>query len=96
MLISYVSPLKSRKETQQKTSNTHIRYLTKQRVDRFVTLITSAITLILVVVPTYALYHVTDTKISTIDATSIGITVVAMLIFSAVCSLFTKPRDLKF
>ncbi|KAL9006542.1 MAG: hypothetical protein Q9188_000702 [Gyalolechia gomerana] len=80
------------KETRLKTSNSHIRYFTKLRVDRFVTLIISAIMLILLVVPTYALYYVTNMNASSTNATCIGILLVATLVFSAVLSLFTKAK----
>ncbi|KAL8942350.1 MAG: hypothetical protein Q9216_001732 [Gyalolechia sp. 2 TL-2023] len=79
-------------ETRLKTSNSHIRYFTKLRVDRFVTLIISVIMLILLVVPTYALYHVTSKDASSTNTTCIGILLVATLVFSAVLSLFTKAK----
>ncbi|KAL8775027.1 MAG: hypothetical protein Q9209_000506 [Squamulea sp. 1 TL-2023] len=81
------------KETRLKSDNPHIQYYTKQRVDRLVTLIISGIMLILLVVPTYALYRVTNMKeASATNATCIGILLVATLIFSAVLSLFTKAK----
>ncbi|KAL8862605.1 MAG: hypothetical protein Q9178_001103 [Gyalolechia marmorata] len=80
-------------ETRLKSNSPHIQYYTKQRVDRLVTFIISAIMLILLVVPTYALYHVTNIKASsTTNATCIGILLVATLVFSAVLSLFTKAK----
>ncbi|KAL8732197.1 MAG: hypothetical protein Q9166_002944 [cf. Caloplaca sp. 2 TL-2023] len=79
-------------ETRLKSNNPHIQYYTKRRVDRLVTLIISAIMLVLLVVPTYALYRVTNMKASATNATCIGILLVATLIFSAVLSLFTKAR----
>ncbi|KAL9038912.1 MAG: hypothetical protein Q9180_002845 [Flavoplaca navasiana] len=80
-------------ETRLKSSSPHIQYYTKSRVDRLVTLIISGIMLILLVVPTYALYRVTNIKgSSTTNATCIGILLVATLVFSAVLSLFTKAK----
>ncbi|KAI4175770.1 MAG: hypothetical protein LQ343_001383 [Gyalolechia ehrenbergii] len=67
-------------------------FCSKLRVDRFVTLIISAIMLILLVVPTYALYYVTNMNASSTNATCIGILLVATLVFSAVLSLFTKAK----
>ncbi|KAL8893018.1 MAG: hypothetical protein Q9215_000022 [Flavoplaca cf. flavocitrina] len=81
------------KETRLKSNSPHIQYYTKSRVDRLVTLIISGIMLILLVVPTYALYRVTNIKgSSTTNATCIGILLVATLVFSAVLSLFTKAK----
>ncbi|KAI4277690.1 MAG: hypothetical protein LQ337_001563 [Flavoplaca oasis] len=81
------------KETRLKSNSPHIQYYTKSRVDRLVTLIISGIMLILLVVPTYALYRVTNIKgSSTSNATCIGILLVATLVFSAVLSLFTKAK----
>ncbi|KAI4270248.1 MAG: hypothetical protein L6R38_007191 [Xanthoria sp. 2 TBL-2021] len=79
-------------ETRLKSNSPHIQYYTKQRVDRLVTLIISGIMLVLLVVPTYALYRVTNIKASTTNATCIGILLVATLVFSAVLSLFTKAK----
>lgn len=80
-------------ETRLKSNSPHIQYYTKSRVDRLVTLIISGIMLILLVVPTYALYRVTNIKgSSTSNATCIGILLVATLVFSAVLSLFTKAK----
>ncbi|KAI4092361.1 MAG: hypothetical protein LQ339_007958 [Xanthoria mediterranea] len=80
------------KETRLKSNSPYIHYYTKQRVDRLVTLIISGIMLFLLVVPTYALYRVTEIKASTMNATCIGILLVATLVFSAVLSLFTKAK----
>ncbi|KAL8683115.1 MAG: hypothetical protein Q9186_000929 [Xanthomendoza sp. 1 TL-2023] len=80
-------------ETRLKSNNPHIQYYTKHRVDRLVTLIISGIMLVLLVVPTYALYRVTNMKeASATNATCIGILLVATLIFSTVLSLFTKAK----
>ncbi|KAI4234524.1 MAG: hypothetical protein L6R40_006729 [Gallowayella cf. fulva] len=65
----------------------------QRRVDRLVTLLISGIMLVLLVIPTYALYRVTNLKEdSTTNAKCIGILLVATLIFSAVLSLFTKAK----
>ncbi|KAL8952486.1 MAG: hypothetical protein Q9222_001589 [Ikaeria aurantiellina] len=69
-----------------------VQYYSKQRVDRLVTLIICGMMLALLVVPTYALYRVTNIKASATNATSIGILLVATLVFSAVLSLFTKAK----
>ncbi|KAL9606636.1 MAG: hypothetical protein Q9179_000222 [Wetmoreana sp. 5 TL-2023] len=79
-------------ETRLKSNDSRVRYYTKQRVDRLVTFIISAIMLILLVVPTYALYRVTNMKGSSTNVTCIGILLVATLVFSAVLSLFTKAK----
>lgn len=48
--------------------------------------------LILLIVPTYALYHVTKADKNSTNATCVGILLVATLVFSAVLSLFTKAK----
>ncbi|KAL8818524.1 MAG: hypothetical protein Q9223_002866 [Gallowayella weberi] len=81
-------------ETRLKSNNPHIHYYTKRRVDRLVTLIIGGLMLLLLVVPTYALYRVTTNMegASATNATCIGILLVATLMFSAILSLFTKAK----
>ncbi|KAL9609024.1 MAG: hypothetical protein Q9167_006187, partial [Letrouitia subvulpina] len=80
------------KETSLKTTNPNIHYFTKQRVDRFVTLIISSLMLALLVGPTYALYRVSSLDKTASNATIIGILLASTLLFSAVISLFTKAK----
>ncbi|KAL8801499.1 MAG: hypothetical protein Q9182_004402 [Xanthomendoza sp. 2 TL-2023] len=82
------------KETRLKSTNPHIIYYTKRRIDRLVTLIIGCLMLLLLIVPTYALYRVTTNmpEPRATNATSIGILLVATLMFSAILSLFTKAK----
>ena len=81
------------KQTREKTINPDIHYFTKERVNRFVTLIISFIILVLLVLPIYALYKSSNGPEDVVSNTKcIGILLVATLVFSTVLSLFTKAK----
>lgn len=83
-------------ETKLKSDDPDIRYFTKSRVEGLVNVLILAMILILLVLPVYALYHVSATfeqlDRNTNNAVCIGILLVSTLLFSAVLSLFTKAR----
>jgi len=80
------------KETRAKTSG-HIVYFTKNRVDCFVTLIITAMILILLIVPIYLLWNLSE-EMQTVhtNAIIIGVLLSFTLVFSAVLSFFTKAK----
>lgn len=81
------------KATRLKTDNEHIQYYSKERINRFVTLIITCMILVLLVIPVYALYKSSSGPDN--DSTNIrciGILLVATLVFSAVLSLFTRAK----
>ena len=69
-------------------------YYTKSRVEVLAAIIITMMILILLVVPTYVLYHLTNDipQRSQTTALCIGILLVFTLSFSAVLSLFTRAR----
>lgn len=79
-------------ETRAKTSG-HIVYFTKNRVDCFVTLIITAMILILLIVPIYLLWNLSE-EMQTVhtNAIIIGVLLSFTLVFSAVLSFFTKAK----
>ena len=80
-------------ETREKTTNGQIVYFTKERVNRFVTLIISFIILVLLVIPIYALYRNGNRPDDGVaNARCVGILLVATLLFSTVLSLFAKVK----
>lgn len=80
-------------ETRGKTDSKSIHYYTKERVDGLVTLIICSNIIVLLVIPVYALYHLSNTlHPKTSNATSIGVLLVASLAFSVVLFLFTKAK----
>lgn len=82
-------------ETRGKTDAKDIHYYTKERVDRLVTLIICSNIILLLIVPVYALYRLSNTiQVSgnTSNASSIGVLLVASLVFSVVLFLFTKAK----
>ncbi|MCJ1372338.1 hypothetical protein MMC20_003562 [Loxospora ochrophaea] len=83
------------KETRQKTSDDSIRYFSKGRINIFVTLLITLIILVLLVVPVYALWHLSsslDGNSQASSTTSVGVLLVSTLLFSAVLSAFTKAK----
>ncbi|MCJ1265888.1 hypothetical protein MMC22_005770 [Lobaria immixta] len=83
------------KETRGKTDAKDIHYYTRERVDRLVTLIICSNIILLLVVPVYALYRLSNTiQVSgnTSNVSSIGVLLVASLVFSVVLFLFTKAK----
>jgi hypothetical protein len=79
-----------------KSDDPNIRYFTKSRVDCLVSILILVVILALLVVPVYALYHVSaafnDLNAHTSNAQCMGILLAATLLFSAVVSLFTKAK----
>lgn len=81
------------KATRLKTNNEHIQYYSKERINRFVTLVITCMILVLLVIPVYALYKSSSgPDNNSTNIRSIGILLVATLIFSAVLSLFTRAK----
>ncbi|KAK5046920.1 hypothetical protein LTR84_007274 [Exophiala bonariae] len=84
-------------ETRRKTDGSgHEVYFTRNRIEQFVLLIITFIILVLLVVPIYVLYQLSDENED--DANSgrdfqcIGVLLVSTFAFSACISLFTKAR----
>lgn len=70
-----------------------MHYFTRSRINVFVTMIITAIILLLLVVPIWLLYHLSVTlNVQRSNIVCIGVLLVSTLIFSAVLSLFTKAR----
>ncbi|KAH7050181.1 hypothetical protein B0J12DRAFT_89133 [Macrophomina phaseolina] len=82
------------KETQEKTTQPHPVYYTRGRIEVFAAGVITFMILVLLVVPTYVLYHLTNDieQGSRTTALCIGILLVFTLAFSAVLSLFTRAR----
>lgn len=79
-----------------KTKDNDLFLPTKSRVDRLVAFLILSWILMLLVVPIYALYRVSssanNTNGNTVNAISMGILLVATLLFSAALALFTKAK----
>lgn len=79
-----------------KTEDPDILYLTKSRVELLVNMLILVMILMLLILPVYALYHVSSAfyhiNANTSNAVCMGVLLVATLLFSAVLSLFTKAR----
>ncbi len=88
--------IKWQEATLKSEGDPNVRYFTKSRVDRVVNLLIIVMILTLLVLPVYALYHVStafqDIGPNTINAVCIGILLASTLLFSAVLSLFTQAR----
>jgi len=68
-------------------------YYTPERIERFVVVIITGIILILLVIPIYVLYQLTNgVETANSDAICIGVLLVFTLAFSAVLSLFTRAK----
>jgi len=68
-------------------------YYTRERIERFVVAIITCIILVLLVIPVYILYHLTEgVETSRSNAICIGVLLVFTLAFSAVLSLFTRAK----
>lgn len=82
------------KETREKTSHPHPIYYTRGRIEVFAAAVITFMILVLLVVPTYLLYHLTNDieQGSRTSALCIGVLLVFTLAFSAVLSLFTRAR----
>ncbi|KAN0110989.1 hypothetical protein V8E51_007376 [Hyaloscypha variabilis] len=84
------------KETAAKTKDEDLFLPTKARVDRLVSCIIMIMVLALLVVPVYALYHVSSSfsrmNANTSNAICMGILLVATLLFSGALALFTKAK----
>jgi hypothetical protein len=79
-------------ETKDKTAEDEV-YFTRSRIDRFAVSIITIMILVLLVVPTFVLYHLVDSMGShRTDSICIGTLLVFTLAFSAVLSLFTRAR----
>lgn len=80
-------------ETKRKTSGDEV-YYTRSRIERLVVSIITVMILVLLVVPIYVLYHLTDhaRQHPNITAISIGTLLVCTLAFSAVLALFTRAK----
>ncbi|MCJ1392225.1 hypothetical protein MMC18_005092 [Xylographa bjoerkii] len=92
-LCKPVSGLFCSEETKAKSKNPDIHYFTRERINAFVTFIITGFILIVLVVPIWALYHITvSLNTAATSPTCIGVLLVSTLIFSAILSLFTKAR----
>lgn len=81
------------KETRQKTNGPTVLY-TRSRIEVLAAAIITFVILVLLVVPTYVLYHLTNDidQGSRTTALCIGVLLIFTLAFSAVLSLFTRAR----
>jgi hypothetical protein len=79
-----------------KTTDDDLFLPTKARVDRLVSFLIMVMVLALLVVPVWALYHVSSSfdakNANTSNAICMGILLVATLLFSAALALFTKAK----
>ena len=80
-------------ETKRKTDGPEV-YYTRNRIDRLVVSIITTMILVLLVVPIYVLYHLTNDAEPSPNSTAIciGTLLVFTLAFSAVLSLFTRAQ----
>ncbi|OMP87786.1 hypothetical protein BK809_0007876 [Diplodia seriata] len=82
--------------SQEKSSKSTgpIVYYTRSRIDALAAAVITVTILILLVIPTYVLYHLTSemSQGSRTSALSIGVLLIFTLAFSAVLSLFTRAR----
>ncbi|KAL1637733.1 hypothetical protein SLS58_009160 [Diplodia intermedia] len=81
-------------ETRMKTNGPLIHLYTRSRIEALAAAVITVTILILLVIPTYVLYHLTSdvTQGSRTSALSIGVLLIFTLAFSAVLSLFTRAR----
>ncbi|GME48356.1 hypothetical protein GTA08_BOTSDO01708 [Neofusicoccum parvum] len=81
------------KETREKSNGPEV-YYTRSRIEGLAAAIITFMILVLLVVPTYVLYHLTNDadQNSHTTALCIGVLLVFTLAFSAVLSLFTRAR----
>ncbi|MCJ1431896.1 hypothetical protein MMC27_001252 [Xylographa pallens] len=80
-------------ETRLKSDDANLHYFTRERINAFVTFIITCFILVVLIVPIWALYHITtNTNGSATSPTCLGVLLVSTLIFSAILSLFTKAR----